>query len=197
MRSATTAVARGSTAHATVQYLRHAFGESVLASILGKLDPATRSAVTGTAMTEELPFDSLRALWNAADERVGREHPGWMEDAGAYAIGSVGQQLYGGLLRKASPMEFVTQSVSLFQLYYAPGDVMPVEVAPDRAVLRLVGFPPPGRLFCQRQTGGLRQAAELAGGKKVQVTHVRCEEDGDAYCEWEVRWEGVSGPGGV
>ena len=59
-----------------------------------------------------------------------------METAGAYAIDSVGQQLYSGLLRKASPMEFVTQSVSLFQLYYAPGDVVAVEVESSGAVLR-------------------------------------------------------------
>ena len=88
-----------------------------------------------------------------------------METAGAYAIDSVGQQLYSGLLRKASPMEFVTQSVSLFQLYYAPGDVVAVEVEPTGAVLRLVGFPAASALFCSRQTGGLRRAAELAGGR--------------------------------
>jgi hypothetical protein len=85
-------------------------------------------------------------------------------------------------------MEFVTQSVSLFQLYYAPGDMVPVEVEPGRAVLRLDGFPTAGSLFCQRQTGGLRRAAELAGGQEVTVRHVRCEHEGDAYCEWEIRW---------
>ena len=96
--------------------------------------------------------------------------------------------MYGGLLRKASPAEFVTQSVSLFRLYYAPGDMVPVEVEPGRAVLRLEGFPTASPLFCARQTGGLRQATELAGGKSVRVRHVRCEHEGDAYCEWELRW---------
>ena len=83
----------------------------------------------------------------------------------------------------------MTQSVSLFQLYYGPGDMVAVEVEPVRAVLRLVGFPSADVLFCRRQSGGLRRAAELAGGHGVRVAHVRCEHDGDAYCEWEVRWE--------
>jgi hypothetical protein len=111
-----------------------------------------------------------------------------MEQAGAFAIDSLGQQLYGGLLRKSSPMEFITQSVSLFRLYYAPGDMVPVELEGSRAVARLVDFPAIGPLFCRRQTGGLRRATELAGGKQVRVTHVRCEHEGDAYCEWELRW---------
>jgi predicted hydrocarbon binding protein len=29
---------------------------------------------------------------------------------------------------------------------------------------------------------------ELAGGKDVRVMHVRCEHEGDAFCEWELRW---------
>jgi len=189
MRSATTAVARGSTVHATVQFIRQRYGDAELESILANLDAATRAVCSGAAITDDVPYDALRGLWTAADEVLRTRDSSWMEEAGAYAIASFGQQMYSGLLRKSSPAEFVTQSVSLFQLYYAPGDMTPVEVAPDRAVLRLVGFPSPGRLFCQRQTGGLRCAAELAGGKNVKVVHVRCEEDGDAYCEWDVRWE--------
>jgi hypothetical protein len=189
MRSTTSATARGSTAQATLQFIRQTYGDVMLASILGKIDAPTRSLIAGAAMTDELPYDALLSVWRAADESLRDRDPQWMEAAGAYAIDSVGQQLYSGLLRKASPMEFVTQSVSLFQLYYAPGDMVPVEVEPGRAVLRLIGFAALGSLFCRRQTGGLRRAAELAGGKGVRVTHVRCEHEGDAYCEWEIRWE--------
>jgi hypothetical protein len=188
MRSATTAVARGSTAQATLQFIRQTHGDILLESILRRLDPQTRALISGAAMTDELPYDALQALWRSADEALRAEDPDWMETAGAYAIDSVGQQLYSGLLRKASPMEFVTQSVSLFQLYYAPGDMVPVEVEPSGAFLRLIGFPGSDALFCRRQTGGLRRSAELAGGKGVRVTHVRCEHEGDAYCEWQMRW---------
>jgi len=188
MRSTTTAMARGSTAQATLQFIRQKHGEPALAKILSSLDGPTRALVTETAMTDELPYDVLLGFWRAADAVLRAGSPRWMDEAGAYAIDSVGQQLYSGLVRKSSPMEFVTQSVSLFQLYYAPGDMVAVEVEPARAVLRLVGFPSAGTLFCERQTGGLRRAAELAGGRGVAVTHVRCEHEGDAYCEWEIRW---------
>ncbi len=189
MRIATTAVARGSTAHATRQFIRETYGDTVLRAVVDRLDAPTRARVDAAAMTDDLPYDTLLALWEAADAELAPRDASWSEAAGAYAIESVGQQLYGGLLRKASPEQFVTQSVSLFQLYYAPGDMVPVEVEPGRAVLRLIGFPALGPLFCRRQTGGLRRAAELAGGRRVRVAHVRCEHEGDAYCEWELRWE--------
>lgn len=188
MRTATTATARGSTVHATLAFIRETFGAAILESILAKLDVGLRARVEGAAMTDELPYELLLSVWRAADEVLRRINSRWMEQAGAFAIDSLGQQLYGGLLRKASPTEFVTQSVSLFQLYYAPGDMVLVEVEPSRAVCRLVGFPAIGPLFCQRQTGGLRRATEIAGGKDVRVTHVRCEHEGDAFCEWELRW---------
>lgn len=188
MRAAKTATARGSTMHATLGFVRERFGVGTLEAIMGRLDADTRTRAERAAMTDELPYELLLAVWRSADETLRALEPNWMEQAGAFAIESLGQQLYGGLLRKSSPSEFVTQSVSLFRLYYAPGDMVPVEVDSSRAVLRLVDFPAIGPLFCRRQTGGLRRATELAGGKGVRVTHVRCEHEGDAYCEWELRW---------
>ena len=182
------ATARGSTARATVEFIRGAYGEAALESVLARLDGAVRREVMRAETTGELPYETLLALWRAAEQVLAGAHPGWAEEAGAFAIGSIGQQLYGGLLRKASPVEFVTQSVSLFQLYYAPGDMVAVEAEPGRAVLRLVGFDALDPVFCRRQTGGLLRATELAGGKQPRVKHVRCANEGDAYCEWELRW---------
>jgi hypothetical protein len=64
-----------------------------------------------------------------------------------------------------------------------------VEAEQGRAVLRLVGFDPGERTFCRRQTGGLLRSVEFAGGTSGTVRHVRCSLDGDAFCEWELRWE--------
>lgn len=188
MRAATTATARGSTVHATFAFIRDRYGAAMLDAILDKLEPDARTRLERAAMTDELPYEQLLAVWRLADETLGGRDADWMEQAGAYAIDSLGQQLYGGLLRKASPSEFINQSVSLFRLYYAPGDMVKVELDASRAVVRLVDFPAIGPLFCRRQTGGLRRATELAGGKAVRVTHVRCQHEGDAYCEWELRW---------
>jgi hypothetical protein len=100
MRSTTTAMARGSTAHATLQFIRHTHGDIMLETILRRLDPQTRALIAGAAMTDELPYDALMSLWRSADESLREGDPKWMETAGAYAIDSVGQQLYSGLLRK-------------------------------------------------------------------------------------------------
>ena len=188
LRSATKATARGSTAQTTLAFIRQSAGEPALQRILGRMTPREREEVVSTGLMAELPYQSLYALWVAADEEFATADRDWMVKAGAFAIESVGKRMYGGLLGKGSPMEFVTQSVSLFRLYYAPGDMVAVQVEAGRAVLRLVGFESRGVVFCQRQTGGLLKAAELAGGKSVRLQHVRCEHEGDAFCEWEVAW---------
>ena len=188
MRSATMATARGSTALATLEFIRQRSGEPTLDAILGRLSEEERARILAATTTDELPYELLLSLWRVADAELAPNHPAWAEEAGAFAIGSLGQQLYGGLLRKASPAEFVTQSVSLFRLYYAPGDIVPVEAEPGRAVVRLIGFDALGTLFCRRQSGGLVRAAELAGGRQVRVRHVRCVHEEDAFCEWEIRW---------
>jgi hypothetical protein len=181
-------LARGSTAQATLDYIRAAHGEDAARAILGKLGSAERKQLETAGTTGYISYDRLIALWKAADAYLGETHPDWVEAAGAFAIESLGQRLYGGLLHKASPTEFVTQSVSLFNLYYPQGTMEAVEVERDRAVLRLSDFDTPGRLFCGRQTGGLREATRIAGGRDVRARHVRCVSEGDAFCEWEVRW---------
>ena len=180
--------AKGSTLRSTLRYVESAHGEAVAAAVLDRLDAATRARIESAAPTDEVPIDLLRALWAAVDETVGKRDPGWPEKSGAFSIQSMGVQLYGGILKKRDPLEFLRQPVSLFRLYYQPGNMEVVEAEPGRAVLRLVGFPG-DPVFCRRQTGGLLRAIELAGGTLPSVRHVRCSVEGDAFCEWELRWE--------
>lgn len=188
MTQATAATARGSIVQTTLEFIRGSFGGEVLDAILARLDESERQRFLAAETTDHLPYDRVFALWAAAEATLAVTCPDWMEQAGAFAIASRGQQLYAGIIRKASPVEFMTQSVHLFRLYYSQGDINAVEVQRGRAVVRLTGFDPLGPLFCRRQTGGWRSAIELAGGQAVRCKHVRCTFDGDAFCEWEVRW---------
>jgi hypothetical protein len=186
-------VAKGTTLRATLEFARSVGGDPAVARVLGALAPDERRAVLEATPTDELPFALWARLSEATDAAIGHEVPDWPERAGAHAIESFGLQLYGGILRKASPLEFVTQSVSLFRLYYQPGDMKVVEEEPvgergGRVVLRLVGFEHRSPIFCRRQTGGLVRALEVAGGAQPRVRHVRCALEGDAFCEWELRW---------
>ncbi|MGQ0562904.1 MAG: hypothetical protein ACT443_13645, partial [Gemmatimonadota bacterium] len=148
-----------------------------------------RQRVENVAATDEIPFRLLLELWHAADAVLRPLDPAWMEKAGAHSIRSLGSQLYGGIIRKGTPAEFLNQPIKLFRLYYHPGDMHIVEQESGRAVLRMVDFDEPDPLFCERQTGGLRVTIELAGGRDARVRHVRCANQGDAFCEWEVTWK--------
>jgi hypothetical protein len=184
--------ARGSTLRSTLAFVQRIAGDETVARIRGRLAADDRARIDAAAPTDEIPLTLLHALWRAVEAEIGAEHPDWPEKSGAFAIEGTGQQLYGGILRKKSPMEFLTQRVSLFRLYYHPGNMEVVEAEQGRAVLRLVGLDPGERTFCRRQTGGLLRSVEFAGGTSATVRHVRCSLDGDAFCEWELRWEAPS-----
>ena len=189
-------ISRGSTVLSTLGYVEAVHGTAMRAAVVAALPERVRDALFRIDATAEWPYDDLLVLWRAADALLAASDPQWMERSGAHSIESTGVQLYSGILRKRSPHEFLTQSVSLFQLYYFPGDMEVVEEESGRAVLRLTGFDSRDALFCRRQTGGLRQALSQAGGESPRVKHVRCSHVGDAFCEWELVWqvEGNSGP---
>ncbi len=180
-------MAKGVALHATLEYL-DARDASLRPRVMSRLDATDRARIERLAPTDEMPYVLIVALWRAADEELGATDPLWMENAGAFSIAARGAQMYGGILRKKDPHEFLTQSVSLFQLFYHPGDMQVVDESAGRAVMRLDGFEAVTPLFCQRQTGGLAAALTIAGGDDPVVRHVRCALEGDAFCEWELKW---------
>ena len=181
---------KGAALQSTLTFLRGQFGEAVAQQVLAGLSAEDREALTALTPTDEVPYAMMVRVWNAADAvmRMREDGADWAERAGEASIGGYGVQLYGGILRKPTPLEVLTQSISLFRLYYQPGDMLVVENTQGRAVLRLVGFDPLTTIFCRRLTGGLREAVALAGGEQARVRHVRCCIEGDAFCEWELQW---------
>ncbi|HEX6911852.1 MAG TPA: hypothetical protein VF142_15725 [Longimicrobium sp.] len=181
--------AKGSTLRSTLAFVRSLTGDEGVERVLGRLPADDLARVRAAAATDEVPLELLLSLWRAVDAEVGAEHPDWPERSGAFSIASAGVEHYSGILRKKSPAEFLLQRVSLFRLFYQPGNQEVVEEDAGRAVLRLVGFDPGASTFCRRQTGGLLHAIQLAGGANAAVRHVRCSLEGDAFCEWELRWD--------
>lgn len=186
--AATQQQAKGSTLRSTLAYLRSVAGDAGVDAVLSRVSDGERARILAATQTEEVPLELLLALWHAVEAQIGAEHPDWPERSGGFSISNAGVEHYRGILLKKSPAEFLLQRVSLFRLFYQPGNMEVVEEEPGRAVLRLVGFDPGERTFCRRQTGGLLRSIELAGGTEPAVRHVRCSLEGDAFCEWELRW---------
>jgi hypothetical protein len=181
-------LARGSTVRGTVEYLRARVAQSAVDRVLDQLTSAERQQLIAARDTTEVPYSMLLHLWRIVDEAVADTHPDWIEASGSWAIEQTGMRLYSGLIRKPSPLEFLTQQVSLFHLYYRPGDMVVVEQSIRRAVVRLVGFEAASTLFCRRLSGGWTAALRIAGGREVTCVHSRCVMEGDMFCEWELRW---------
>ena len=180
---------RGSTLRSTLAYVRSLVGDDGVERVLARVPAEDRARIAAASQTEEVPLELLLSLWHGVEAEIGAEYPDWPEQSGAFSIGNAGVEHYRGILLKKSPAEFLLQRVSLFRLFYQPGNQEVVEEDAGRAVLRLVGFDPGDATFCRRQTGGLLHAVQLAGGTDATVRHVRCSLQGDAFCEWELRWE--------
>lgn len=179
---------RGSTVRSTLEFLRELLPASKVDDILGTLSAPDRRTMRTVADTDEIPYRVALALWRSVDEAIGRRDPHWVERSGSWAIERAGMRLYSGLIKKPSPIDFLTQHISLFHLYYRPGDMVVVDQGNGRAVMRLVGFEPNHTLFCRRLGGGWIASLQIAGGKDVTSIHNRCTMEGDAFCEWELRW---------
>ena len=178
---------RASTVRSTLDFLDEVAPDTVNL-VLAELSPADRKLVRASGDTDEIPYRVALSVWRAIDASLGRSDPKWIERSGTWAIEQAGMRLYSGLIKKPSPRDFLTQQISLFHLYYRPGDMLVVDEGSKRAVMRLVGFEPGDTLFCRRLTGGWLAALRIAGGKEVTALHNRCTLEGDAFCEWELRW---------
>lgn len=179
---------RGSTLRSTLEYLDHALPAEEREAVLARLSAEDRALVETAAVTDDVPYQVALDLWRSADRAMAPRDPKWAEHAGAESIRVRGIQLYGGLLLKPSPEDFLAQHISLFQRYYRPGDMKVTERSAGRATARLIGFDPGDSLFCRRLSGGWLAAITIAGGREPVVDHARCVMEGDLFCEWEVRW---------
>ena len=179
---------RGSTVRSTLDFLDELLPVADVEKILNRLAPTDRETVRAVGDTDEIPYRVALALWRAVDQTLGRDDPEWIDRSGSWAIERAGMRLYSGLIKKPTPIDFLTQHISLFHLYYRPGDMVVVEQSAGRAVMRLVGFEPTDPLFCHRLSGGWLAALRIAGGRDVTSIHNRCSLEGDPFCEWELRW---------
>ena len=187
-------IARGSTIRATLDVVATIAGDEARDRVVAALPARARKRVRETTATDDVPFALWVRLADATQRVIGAAVPDWPELAGARDIESLGVELSAGILRKWTPLAFATQCVSLFGLSYHPGRMTVVETESigergGRVVLRLDGFAHESPLFCRRQTGGLAEAVAIAGGERPRARHVRCTLEGDAFCEWELRWE--------
>ena len=110
------AVAKGSALLATLGFVKDQFGSAVLQQIVDRLPAAEQEIIRSASATREIAFSLLLDVWRASDAvlRV-RDHE-WMERAGAHSIDSMGTQLYGGIVRKATPLEFLNQRIRLVEV---------------------------------------------------------------------------------
>ncbi|HYR06556.1 MAG TPA: hypothetical protein VEQ60_02230, partial [Longimicrobium sp.] len=120
---ATQQQAKGSTLRSTLAFVRSLVDDDGVERVLARVPADDRGRIVAAQQTEEVPLELLLSLWHAVEAEIGAEHPDWPERSGAFSIGNAGVEHYRGILLKKSPAEFLLQRVSLFRLFYQPGNM--------------------------------------------------------------------------
>lgn len=81
-----------------------------------------------------------------------------------------------------SPDFILARAARVWSTYWDSGQMSVVVSEPGHLEMRVVDFPVPSELVCQRTRGWIHRAFELMGFRP-EVTHPSCVLRGDPYCQ--------------
>ena len=193
MTNAVAAAARikGSVLISRLNLLRQHGGQELCDRVLSRLTPQDQATLKGMLLPITwYPLELNNRLDQAIAEVLNPEDRkrAFMQMGRA----SAEENLRGShrvFLRPGEPHFLLSQSPQIYRFYYAVGHCTYERASDGSAVLRIFNAETVTEADCLTVMGWHERAAELAGGKLVQVTHPACRARGAEHCEYHVRWE--------
>jgi len=183
---------KGNSMKTLVNWVKHKLGEDGYRGWLESLPDDTKALYRGTIMNSMwYPIDV--AYMPALDAVLALTHP---DDPvqGGYEFGRFsGAEDLGGIykvfLKMGSPGKMVTIASMMWSRFYNEGDLKVVENVEGRAVIQMVDVPVKHSPWEQTTRGWSEVAAELAGGKDVEVVVAKSFTAGDDCTEYQLAWK--------
>ncbi|MBN2554307.1 MAG: HAMP domain-containing protein [Anaerolineales bacterium] len=182
-----------------IDFVRSRFGEDGWKTVLHTL-PSDQQALLSTALDPTSPYpQTLYAAMIAAITSVfGRDNPGALaQDMAAFVAASEAEGIYKTILKADSVAGVLRKLPMVWRLQVSNGEMIVREHGPGQMEITLNDEVESE--ICQNSlVGYMRGLIELKGGKRVNVSHVRCIHRGDPHCMYELRWdegEGSHAPG--
>lgn len=180
---------RGITVLNTTRFVRERFGPEAHTRVVESLP--TRHRATFLTMVREAswkPIEDVLAYMEVAKGLLAPDVPGFHREIGLYSgqiTGRGGFRFFIG----SSPLKAVGRAAFMWRFLYDAGRVEVVSKAPGEITLRILDFPVPSRIWCERITGFIEAVAHLAGAERSRVEETACIHAGSDYCELRGTWE--------
>jgi hypothetical protein len=179
---------RGQTVLNTARYVRERYGEDAHARLVAGLDPTT--AATFLVPPRDAAWKPLAhavSYMKAAREALAPSDEGFYRDMGRFSGQATGQSAFRFLIG-GDPNTAVGRAAFMWRFLYDAGRVEVVAREPFAITIRIVGFDPGDRAWCERIEGFLEAVVAIAGGATPRVRHVGCVADGAPHCELCGTW---------
>jgi len=181
---------KGSTLLYTIKWIKKNHDVQTFEQILAALPEETRKHVQGALVGAMFPVTDLCLFLEAIKKVIAPNDPEINYRIGHASFNDAFSIVYKVFLKFGSPEFVLEKATLLWKNFSASGTLSCPELAPGRAVLRMVDFPYHHPEFCQqRLRGGFQAVIELCGVKIKESRHPTCCLRGDPYCEWLYNWK--------
>ena len=178
---------RGAVILTSLAYIDHRWGVPGRERVLARMRPAQTALLTAVHPDRWYDLDLLLALLQwvhrelAADDAFAREMGRFACDYGIH-------RFYRFLLRVTPIPRIVRLAPAVWASFHRPGRMLIVEMAPNRAVLRVEDYPHRSALFCARMIGWMERIIERSGARMCTIHHPVCVARMGLYCEYTGAW---------
>ena len=184
---------KGTSIASFISFLETEYGQPRLTAFVSTLEPTLKKRCEGlilaSAFYEQTELDAIAVQ---AKKHFSGD-ASFFERSGVHnaVVGLNG--VYKALLARPNPLDFLRAAERAWSQFADSGTITLELVDEGRTILRLEGLPV-SDVQCERQTGFLRKAIEMAGGKKSIVKKQKCTRSRDLCCEWAISWDPEASP---
>jgi hypothetical protein len=173
-------------------YIRHNFGEEMLARIVEEAGPATQQTfskkIDGLGLQ---PYESFIGMLRSVDRRLGTGDLSYCRTLGDLAARQDLQTIFKGYAIRPAPQDMIRACTPIWGMYTdGAGHMLAVHTRPDNTVLRIHDFPDMDPAHCLLMEGWMIAAMDFIGARVLPGACERqCMSRGDSFHEFWCRWE--------
>jgi len=181
---------RGLSVSLAINYIKKNFGDEGLAKVLDALDQQEREMFKGAMNPMVMyPAKAFIKLINTADKLYGGGDYDICRQIGRFEAENAFGGLYKVFLELGNPSFVIRRAPLAWRTLNDAGD-LEIEQTGDKYVKgKISDYPDFDKGFCWNLLGYFEKVLEMSGAKNVNIKEVRCRCQGDAFCEYEIRWE--------
>lgn len=181
---------KGSALRSTLNYLREHFTGDQVRRVMDRLPAAQRETAEKPVLTSSwYEADALYGLMHAMAAEVRGDPRELYRTLGRQSCDDGLNTVYRVFFKVGSPAFMLKFTIQVWSNYYSEGKMVLVEGGSRSAHLRLEGIHSTDEAMCERVTGWLERALELAGAGDIHMVHEPCSLKGGAACEWKAVWK--------